>query len=119
MNAQKNTWKTESSLPSYITVGVFRPPRHPDRRQMTMTLENAERGVTVNVGEAFELDLGVTEWRLRVRDKGLLVHEGCGTWRALARGRTRIYATSEPTASNPDSPNLSRKLLIEIPVTVL
>lgn len=118
MNAQKNPWKTESSLRAQNAVSIFRPPRHPDRPQMALTLENAERGVIVNVGEAFELDLGVTEWRLRVRDQGMLIHEGCGTWRALARGRTRIYATSEPTPSNPDSPNLSRKLLIEIPVTV-
>lgn len=118
MNAPETSWKTESSLPSNTAPTIFRPQRTLNQQPRVLTLQNAECGVTLNVGEEFDLDLGLN-WTLRVRDEAVLSAAGNGTYRALTSGRTKIYATGEPAKNDSSPPNVPRKLLIEIPVTII
>ena len=119
MNAQETSCKSESSSSSNTAPSIFRPRRILNNPPRALTLENAECGITLYVGQEFELDLGSTEWRLRVRDEAILTADGNGAYRALASGVTKIYATGEAPKNESSLPVVPRKLLIEIPVTVL
>jgi len=105
-------------LPNGIgALSVYRPARTQQTGPRAVNLATAECGVTLRVGEQVQIDLGSSEWNLRVRDGRLLSEVTSGTFVALAPGNTRIYATraADPGSTGTNTP---RKLLIEIPVRV-
>lgn len=110
-NAETLPNGTSSSL-------VYRPARMHQTGPKAVNLLTAEFGVTLFVGQELALELDSSEWNLRVRDGQLLSQVTPSTFRALARGKTRIYATRDaaPIASGAD--RAPRKLFIEIPIRV-
>lgn len=93
----------------------------------TVTMQNAESGVSLRVGERFLLDLGERSWKIRtdreaiitsVTEVGLPVsHQGY--FQAIKAGKTKLYATSDPPPLQASPPSLLPTLFLEIQVTVL
>lgn len=93
----------------------------------TVTLQNAESGVTLHSGEHFLLNLGDRGWKIRVDDESIVrqieaaaIPEGSqGYFGAFKPGKTKLYATSDPPCRQAKPPCMLPTLLVEIPVTVL
>ncbi len=121
MNALETAF-TRNGSTNRVNSAVFRPPRARPQHQV-VTLENAERGIILRVGERFTLDLGNGAWRIRVGNASIVKcvdtqssFEGQGTFEALFAGKTKLCATTDPPRTN-ESPPLSR-IFLEIQVTV-
>ncbi|OQY83687.1 MAG: hypothetical protein B6D41_16590 [Chloroflexi bacterium UTCFX4] len=92
-----------------------------------INLQNAERGVTLRVGESFLLNLGGRDWNVRVGDETIVRRDASlgipqdtqGYFKALNAGKTKLYATSDPPCRQATPPCLMPTLFLEIPVTVL
>jgi len=119
MNAPETSWKIPSVLSLTTVPTVFRPQRALHKRPRELTLQNAECGVTLNVGEKFELELGLLNVTVRVGDESVLSAEGGGVLQALTYGKTKVYVTGELLNLRAGAMHVPRKLLIEIPVTVI
>lgn len=119
MNAPETHWKSQATLPLNALSTIFRPQRNLHQRRRELTLQNAECGITLNVGENLELDLGLVNGSWRVRDESILATDGSGTFQALECGKTKIYVTGELSNDNAGAMHVPRKLLIEIPVTII
>lgn len=100
------------------SLSVFRPKRA-TRPTQTLSLANAECGVVLRVGGQFSLDLGDQSWNVRVRDQAILDTVDGETFQALQTGKTKLYATRNFAPDNQGPPGATRKLFVEIPVTVL
>lgn len=93
----------------------------------TITLQNAEGGVTLRVGERVLLNLGERWWQVRVGDPTIvrLVQEpnappgALGYLEGLKPGKTQLSATSDPPCRSAKPPCLMPTLFVEIPVTVM
>ena len=97
------------------------------RADEQVTMENAERGVTLRAGQRFLLNLGGRDWQVRVGDETIvkrvdgvpLPEESQGYFEALQPGKTKLYATSEPACRQANPPCMMPTLYLEIPVQVL
>lgn len=91
-----------------------------------ITIQNAESGVMLRVGENFLLNLGDRAWTVRVGDETIvraepvvgLVADQQGYFTALKAGKTKLYATSDPPRRHTDPPCMQPTLFLEIPVNV-
>lgn len=120
----------ETALPrngsSRVNSAVHRPLRARLQNQV-LTLENAERGITLHVGEIFLLNLGDRDWNVRVGDEAIVradpalgIPSGSqGYYTALKAGKTKLYATSDPPCRQETPPCMQPTILLEIPVTVV
>jgi hypothetical protein len=92
-----------------------------------VTMQNAESGVTLHVGESFLLNLGDRDWNVRVGDETIVrldtnatIPQGSqGYYTAFKAGKTKLYATSDPPCRRANPPCMLPTLFLEIPVTVL
>lgn len=92
-----------------------------------ITVQNAESGVTLHVGERFLLNLGERNWNIRVGDETIVrqvesaavPQASQGYYGALQAGKTKLYATSDPPCRQANPPCMLPTLFLEIPVTVL
>lgn len=91
-----------------------------------LTLENAEKGAALHVGETLTLTLGNRGWRFRVGDPTIVkrISDPGGdpdapvVFQALRAGQTLIYATSDPPCRQSTPPCMMPTLLVQIPVIV-
>lgn len=92
-----------------------------------ITMENAESGVTLRVGQHVLLNLGDRNWSVRVGDETIVradetmgvPTDSQGYYIALKAGKTKLYATSDPPCREASPPCMLPTLFLEIPVTVL
>ena len=92
----------------------------------TITMQHAESGVTLRVGEHFLLNLGDRDWQVRVGDETIvhsiesaMIPQGSqGYFGAFKVGKTKLYATSDPPCRQNTPPCMMPTLFLEIPVTV-
>lgn len=92
-----------------------------------ITMQNAESGVSLRVGQDFLLNLGDRNWNVRIQDETVVradaamgvPAESQGYYRALKAGKTKLYATSDPPCRQEIPPCMLPTLFLEIPVTVL
>ncbi len=110
---------------STLAVSIFRPPRSlRTQASKIITLEKAESGVTLRVGETFDLDLEGA-WKIRIGDATTLRFMGAskktaqGAFQACASGRTKLYATSDPSCRQTSPPGMQPTLYLEIPIHIL
>ncbi len=117
-----NTLESTSAFPERTRVNIplpiYRPPRATGANRI-LTLENAEKGIVLRVGEQFTLNLGQGLWTVRVRDEMMLTSADGVTFQARAGGKTCLFATGVPPRADSGPPSSRRKLFLEIPVTVL
>lgn len=120
MNALETAFPNNSSSRAN---SVFHRPLRARLQNQVITLENAERGITLHVGERFMLDLGRGTWHIRLGNASIVkcvdvqdTTNGQGTFEALFVGKTKIYATHLPPRMN-GSPPRSR-IFLEIQVHV-
>lgn len=91
-----------------------------------ITMQNAESGVTLRVGEHFLLNLGDRDWQVRVGDETIvhpiesaMIPPGSqGYFGAFKVGKTKLYATSDPPCRQNTPPCMMPTLFLEIPITV-
>lgn len=92
-----------------------------------ITIQNAESGVTLHVGEHFLLNLGNRNWNIRIGDETIVrqiesagIPQGSqGYFGALKAGKTKLYATSDPPCRQSNPPCMLPTLFLEIPIMVL
>jgi hypothetical protein len=119
MNASESPLGAGFTLQPQSAQSVFRPMR-PTQADQVLSLETAEQGVTLHVGEYFSINFGEKRWNMRIRDEVILASDGNGRFRALRGGKTKVIATSEPPQNDSGPPRSARaKLFIEIPVVVM
>jgi hypothetical protein len=115
MNTLDPALRTTSQSRTNPATEIFRPTRPVSTGIKVLTLENAECGIRLRVGERFKLDLGNATWNLNVMDESVLTANGEGNFQAIAGGKTRIRAKSAPL-NNSGPPGV--KLYFEVPVVI-
>lgn len=131
---------SDTSIPQVVTVVVgpastslplnqikTRTPAATASAGGEITMQNAESGVTLRVGERFLLNLGERDWSVRSGDEtivrqaeSVMIPTGSqGYFEALKAGKTKLYATSDPPCRQATPPCMLPTLFLEIPITVL